>query len=304
MPSIDEPRLARNYGFWSAAEQGALLAADVALAGVGGDGYLLGLSLVRMGVGKLRIADPEVFEAENINRVPGANHANLGRRKVDCFFEDAMSINPSLKLDVYPDGVTVDNIGPFLAGADLVVDETELTRLELGTMIADRARHLGMPNLHVMNIGFAGQVTSYHPTWRPSFRDMIGVEETAPLDEVAEVDLDLRRVLPFLPEYVDAEVLTAIAGGAPLPSIVQGVNVAAALGASQAFLHLVAGVEGSVRPDPVWYPEVVYTDSLTGESRRSTDTPSSHDRSLAAMVANTEQGLVTRLQYPLDPTDP
>ena len=300
MPSIDEPRLARNYGFWSAAEQQALVAADVALAGVGGDGYLLGLSLVRMGVGRLRIADPEVFEAENINRVPGANHPNLGRRKVDCFFEDALAINPSLKLEVYPEGVTADNLGPFLHGADLVIDETELTRLELGTMIADRARHLGIANLQVMNIGFSGQVTAFHPTRRPSFRDMIGVDEDTPLEEVADIDLDLRRVIPFLPDYLDDIVLTAIDEGAPLPSIVQGVNVAAALGASQAFLHLVAGAEGSVRPEPVWFPEIVYSDSLSGETLRSFDITSSHDRSRAAMSANKRKGRITRLRYPLD----
>jgi molybdopterin/thiamine biosynthesis adenylyltransferase len=303
MPSVDEPRLSRNYGFWSPAEQQALLASDVAIAGVGGDGYLLGLGLVRMGAGRLRIADPEVFEAENINRVPGANVPNLGRRKVDCFHEDAMAINPSLKLEVLPEGVTRDNIGAFLDGADLVIDETELTRLELGTMIADQARRLGIPNLQVMNVGFAGQATSFHPTRRPTFRDMIGVDDTTPLDEVANIDLDLRLVLPFLPEYLDEGVLTAIARGAPLPSIVQGVNVAAALGASQAFLHLVAGTEGSHRPEPIWYPEIVYVDSLTGTCRRSSDTPRTHDLSLETMRANNRRGLITCVQYPL-PSDP
>ncbi|MCP4964682.1 MAG: hypothetical protein GY926_06985, partial [bacterium] len=87
MRSVDDPGLARNYGFWSAAEQQALLSANVAVAGIGGDGYLLGLSLIRMGVGTLRVADPEVFELENVNRVPGAIHPNMGRPKVDCFFE-------------------------------------------------------------------------------------------------------------------------------------------------------------------------------------------------------------------------
>lgn len=299
MLSVHDPRLARNYGFWSAAEQQALLSADVAVAGVGGDGYLLGLSLVRMGVGKLRIADPEVFEAENVNRVPGAIQPNLGRPKVDCFFEDALAINPSLKLEVLSDGINADNVASFLDGADLVVDETELTLLELGTMIADHARRFGIPNLQVMNIGFAGQVTSFHPSNRPTFRDMIGVDESTPLEDVAGVDLDLRRVLPFLPDYLDIGVLEAVNGGAPLPSVVQGVNLASAMGASQAFLHLAAGAEGSRRPEPVWYPEALYIDSLTGESARSHDTTASYDLSLERLVANNRNRQVTELEYPL-----
>lgn len=301
MRSIDDPELARNYGFWSPAEQQRLLSADVALAGVGGDGYLLGLSLVRMGVGALRIADPEVFEAENVNRVPGAVVPNLGRPKVDCFVEDALAINPELKLEVFPEGVTPFTVEPFLRGADLVVDETELTRLEIGTLIADHAERSGIPDLQVMNVGFAAQVTSFHPTAGGGFRDMIGVDADAPLNAVARVGLDLRRVLPVLPRYLDLAVVEAVEGGAPLPSVVPGVNLASALGASQAFLHLVAGAAGSRRPEPVWYPEILYLDSLTGESRWTRDTVSSHDRTRAQLEADNAARLVTSLTYPLTP---
>lgn len=299
MQSVDDPKLARNYGFWSADEQQALMTADVAVAGVGGDGYLLGLSLVRMGVGRLRIADPEVFELENFNRVPGARHANLGRPKVDCFFEDARDINPSLKLEVYDEGVTGGNIAEFLHGADLVIDESELTKIEIGVTIADRARASGIPNLQVMNIGFAAQVTSFHPVKHPTFRDMIGVPASLPVEQVADRGLELPSVLPFLPPYLDEDVFTAAAEGAPLPSVVQGVNLAAALGASQAFLHLTTGVTGSHRPDPLWFPRILYIDSLTGQSTVSTDIARTHDESIQHMRLNKRRGQLTRLRYPL-----
>ncbi len=167
-------------------------------------------------------------------------------------------------------------------------------------MIADQARRCGIPNLHVLNIGFASQVMAFHPSNGPTFRDMIGIDETTSIDEIVNIDLDLRRILPFLPEYVDIDVLHAVNQGAPLPSIVQGVNLAAALGASQAFLHLVAGTEGSRRPEPVWYPEVLHVDSLTGQSSRSIDTMASYDLSLDRMVDNNLNQRVTRLQYPLE----
>lgn len=299
MQSVDDPKLSRNFGFWSADEQQALLSADVALAGVGGDGYLLGLSLVRMGVGRMRIADPEVFELENFNRVPGARHANLGRPKVDCFVEDAVDINPALKLEVFEEGVTEDNLAEFLGGADLVIDESELTKIEIGVSIADAARMAGIPNLHVMNIGFAAQVTSFHPTRTPTLRDMIGVSEDTPVEEIARCGLKLASVLPFLPPYLDEDVFIAAAGGAPLPSIVQGVNLASALGASQAFLHLTVGADGSRRPEPLWFPDILYIDSLTGQSTVSTDIARTHAESIRRMRLNKSQGRLTRLEYPL-----
>ena len=298
MQSIDDPKLARNYGFWSADEQQALIEADVAVAGVGGDGYLLGLSLVRMGVGRLRIADPEVFELENFNRVPGAGHHNLGRPKVDCFFEDALAINPSLKIEVYDEGVTVNNVDQFVEGADLIIDESELTKIEIGVTIADRARVRRIPNLQVMNIGFAAQVTSFHPVDQPTFRDMIGVSEDLSVEQVAQQGLDLSAVLPYLPPYLDEDVFIAAAGGAPLPSIVQGVNLASAIGASQAFLHLTAGVPGSRRPEPLWFPQILYVDALTGQSTISTDIAATHRESIEQMRRNKQADKVTRLRYP------
>ena len=299
MRSIEDPEFERNYGFWSADEQQALLSSDIALAGVGGDGYLLGLSLVRMGVARFRIADPEVFEPENFNRVPGANHPNLGRPKVDCFYEDAYAINPAVKVEIFNGGVNTENVTAFMDGADLVIDESELTRLELGTMISDEARRLGIPNLHVMNIGFAAQVFSFDPASRSTFRQMIGVDDSVSLEEVGAMSLDLSTVLPFLPDYLDLTVFEAVNAGAPLPSIVQGVNLASALGTSQAFLHLTARVPGSRRPTPVWFPNVLYIDSLTGQVQRTSNVAQSHEISLKRVRANNHQNTVTRLRYPL-----
>jgi hypothetical protein len=131
---------------------------------------------------------------------------------------------------------------------------------------------------------------------------MMGVDRSASIADVAQVGLDFSRVLPFLPPYVDVSVFASVVGGASLPSIVQGVNVAAGLGASQAFLHLVSGVAGSKRPEPIWYPEMLYIDALTGEAHRTDGTTEgvarAHQASLAAMAANSEQGAVTALVYP------
>lgn len=62
------PEFERNLGFLTLEEQERINNSVVAIAGAGGDGGLLALQFARLGVGEIRLADPDPFEAENINR--------------------------------------------------------------------------------------------------------------------------------------------------------------------------------------------------------------------------------------------
>lgn len=265
------PEFSRNYGFWSEEEQAALMAARVAIAGVGGDGFQLGLKLARMGVARFSIADPEVFEPENVNRVEGATTSSIGRDKAEVFRERVLDINPHAEVETFLEGVTEDNIEPFMAGASLVLDESELTRPEIGTLIARRARLQGIPDLLVMNVGFAAQVTSFAPGSDWTFERFMGFTPDMPLAEIAAAGVDLSRCLPYVPVYADLRSLAAVQGenGAPpesLPSISIGVDLASAIGSAQAFLHLTAHVSNR-RRSPVWAPRLAYTDAYTLRTR-------------------------------------
>lgn len=271
MDSINAPQFARNYGFWSEREQQAVIDSHVAIGGVGGDGFELGQRLARMGVANFSVADPEAFEPENTNRVPGATFDNYGRNKAEVFREEILRINPDANVRVFTEGVTEQNIEDFMKDATLVYDETELTHLELGTMIAREARKRKIPDVLVMNVGFAALVTSFDPESKHTFERMMGVPEDMPLDEVAKQELDLSRCVPYLPKYVDINTLKAVEGGAPLPSIVQGVGLASAMGATQGFLHMVNGVDGR-REKPTWAPKIAYMDTM-GHIGRETRFP-------------------------------
>lgn len=263
MMSTNSPEFQRNYGFWNEAEQQALMNSAVAIAGVGGDGFQLGLKLARMGVARIDVADPEVFERENINRVPGATQSTLGRLKVDVFAEMVHDINPDASVRVFPDGINQENVEDFMHRADLVFDETEFTKPELGTMVSDTARRRGIPNTLVLNVGWGSQVTSFKPHGKHSFRTLMGIPADMPLDEVAEQKLDLSTCLPSLPTYVDIRTLAAVQNedDAPLPSIAPGVDIASAFGAVEAFLHLTSGVSKH-RREPVWAPRIAHIDPM------------------------------------------
>ena len=293
--SIASPEFSRNYGFWSEAEQQALLDSRVAIAGVGGDGFQLGLKLARMGVQRFSIADPEVFEPENVNRVEGAVTSTFGRKKAEVFVDRVRDINPDAEVSVFLSGVTPENVEDFMQGASLVLDESELTKPEIGSLIARQARAQGIPDLLVMNIGFAAQITSFAPDSAWTFERFMGYRSDAPLDEIAAGGVEFSRCLPYVPAYSDLRSLLAVQGEgghepASLPSISNGVDLASSIGSTQAFLHLTAGVANRRRP-PVWAPRVVVADAYTLRVHRLRAGKASHVRHLLVAAARQKLGL-------------
>jgi len=292
--TVSSPEYSRNFGFWSEDEQQALMAARVAIAGVGGDGFQLGLKLARMGVARFSIADPEVFEPENVNRVEGAAGSSLGRNKAEVFRERVLDINPDAQVETFLTGVTEDNVEAFMRGASLVLDESELTRPEIGTLVARQARAQRIPDLLVMNVGFAAQVTSFAPESSWTFERFMGFAPGTPLDEIAEAGVDLTRCLPYIPAYTDLRSLQAVLGenGAPpaaLPSISIGVDIASGIGCAQAFLHLTSGVANR-RRSPVFAPRVAYTDAYRLRTRILRAGRPSHLRHLLHAAARQKLG--------------
>lgn len=296
MRNIYSPELARNYGFWSEDEQQAILDSHVAIAGVGGDGHQLGLKLAQMGVQSFSVADPEVFEPENTNRVPGATQSTYGINKAEVFKAKVLDINPEANVRVFTDGVQEDNLEDFMNGATLSFDESELTMPEIGTMVAREARKLHIPNILVMNVGFAAIATSFHPEGLKTFESLMGIPKDMPLDEVQDVEVDLSRCLPYLPKYGDVSSLVAAQNGAPLPSIAPGVDAAAALGSSQAFKHMVSGV-GNRRGNPVWAPKFAYMDAYDIRAGVVRFPRLSHYRHLAPMVMRSMVGINPKASY-------
>ena len=254
----------RNLGFFSEEEQAALTDSVVAIAGVGGDGFQLAYKLAMMGVGTIKVADPEVFEIENANRVFGATSNHIGKNKAAVFKLMAEKLPSKPKVIAYTEGVTESNIADFIKGADLIIDESELTYLHIGTMIARHARKAKVPVLMVMNIGFAGVVTSFKPAGK-TFEQMMGIPEDATLKQIAKMKIELGNFIPYLPPYGDLKVLKEVQNGASLPSISQGVDVASALGTTEAFLHLTSHMKNHRRL-PVWAPEFRYIDAYTNKS--------------------------------------
>ena len=289
------PEFSRNLGFISTDEQDRLNQSSVAIAGAGGDGGMLALQLARLGVGELRLADPDPFEAENINRQAACTVDTIGVNKAVAVGDYVKSINPDINVVIYEEGITSDNTAEFVSGSDLVIDETEFTIHSLGVRLARAARAEGVPNLMAMNVGFGATVTSFMPDGM-TFEKMLGFKDDEPIREIEAKQPDISRWLPYLPPYADLAVFEKVAAEEKsAPSIAPGVAIAASIAASQSLLHLLK--DQNNRPDPVAAPKVLMMDAMTGHSKVMKLSRVNHYKSLAKMVTRSKLGLNPRASY-------
>lgn len=99
----------------------ALRGSTVGIAGAGGLGSTVAVSLARAGVGRLIIADFDRVEPSNLNRQQYFIR-QIGRRKVDALRENLRGINPFSEYSVHAVRVTRANAGRIFADADILVE--------------------------------------------------------------------------------------------------------------------------------------------------------------------------------------
>jgi hypothetical protein len=298
MRTPDSPEVYRNMGFWNNATQEGILDTSVAIGGLGGAGYLIGVELAHMGVQRFSIADPEGFENVNANRVIGAREDTYGLNKAEVFRDEVYGINPDAEVRTYIEGVNADNVEEFMHGADLVFDATELSMPELGTMICREARRIGSPVVNVEYVAHAAQGTSFDPRSKMTFERFMGIEggEDAPLDEVADQKIATDRFLAYVPPYADLATLKALNEGAPLPSNMIGAGIAAQIATAEALKHIRRRV-GERGLSPILAPEVRWMDAYTGKGGSTRHPRISFYRHLATAVVRNQLHLNEEASY-------
>lgn len=143
VPAYEE-LFARNLGVFTPAQQERVRSLTVAIAGCGGLGGPCAVHLARMGVGELRLADPEAFEPSNINRQWGAYLDTIGVNKALATAAEVARISPYTRTQVFDEGVTADNVARFLDGVDAVVDGTEFFAFDAQALLHAAARARGL----------------------------------------------------------------------------------------------------------------------------------------------------------------
>lgn len=117
-------RSARNQNLITKEEQETFYNATVGIAGLSvGSSVAFALALGG-GCKRMKLADMDRLALSNTNRVlAGADR--LGLLKVEMAARTIYEINPYAELELYPDGISPENISEFFDGLDVVIDEID-----------------------------------------------------------------------------------------------------------------------------------------------------------------------------------
>lgn len=167
--------VSRNIGWVTADEQTRLRDARIAIAGMGGVGGDHLLTLARLGIGHLHVADFDHFDVNNFNRQAGAFMSNLGAPKVAVMARMAADINPQAEIRSFPAGVTPDNLDAFLSGVDAYVDGIDFFAMEARRMIFAACHKRRIPALTAAPLGMGVAMLCFAPGGM-SFEDYFRLE--------------------------------------------------------------------------------------------------------------------------------
>lgn len=94
---------------------------SVAIAGLGGLGSNIAVSLARIGVGKLFLVDFDIVEPSNLNR-QSYYVRHLGMLKTEAMKEQLKEINPFIDVETMNVKITEDNVVSIFKGFDVVCE--------------------------------------------------------------------------------------------------------------------------------------------------------------------------------------
>lgn len=115
----------RNIGIFTPDEQLKLKNSTVLIAGVGGVGGPSALTLARMGVGHLILADLEVYSASNLNRQMPSRLQDIGARKTDVVAAYIRNIHPYVEVITVEEGITNKNVENLIERSDVIISSMD-----------------------------------------------------------------------------------------------------------------------------------------------------------------------------------
>jgi ThiF family/Nitroreductase family len=140
--SFSALRLDRNRNKLTREEQAQQRGLRVGIVGLSA-GHSIAHVLAMEGlVGELRLADFDTIELSNLNRLPGTV-LDLGVNKAIAAARRIAEIDPYLRVVVVPEGISEDNLGSFLDGLDLVIEECD--SLDVKLQVRESARDRRIP---------------------------------------------------------------------------------------------------------------------------------------------------------------
>lgn len=130
------PRFQRNERLIGPEAVDALARTSVILFGVGGVGSWCAEGLVRSGIGRITLVDPDVVAETNVNRQLQALPSTVGRLKVEELASRLRAINPDADVHAHPTAYGIDTQDAYnLPAYDYVLDAIDSLSAKLNLVM-------------------------------------------------------------------------------------------------------------------------------------------------------------------------
>jgi molybdopterin/thiamine biosynthesis adenylyltransferase len=194
-------RLDRNRNMITADEQDRLGTLKVGVAGLS-VGHVIAHILAVQGLcGELRLADFDVLELSNLNRVP-ATVLDLGLNKATVAARRIAEVDPYLSVHVLDEGLTFNNADTFVDGLDVVIEECDA--LDMKAVLREMARSRRIPVL--MSTSDRGLVDVERFDLEPNRSILHGL--LGEVDAALFPGMSSREKIPHILRHLDAERLS------------------------------------------------------------------------------------------------
>ncbi|MFX0202653.1 MAG: ThiF family adenylyltransferase [Candidatus Hodarchaeota archaeon] len=154
-------RYIRNIGVLTIQEQLKLAQASIGVVGAGGLGGQVILLSARIGIGRIKVIDHDVFDETNLNRQALSSIKALGKSKAIEAADIVRGLNPGVEVIAHHKMLEKSNALALLKGTNVVIDA--LDSISARFILKDAAKKLRIPIIHGAIAGFEGQVMSIYP---------------------------------------------------------------------------------------------------------------------------------------------
>jgi len=137
----------------------------VVVVGLGGLGTISALYLALAGIGHLRLIDQDTVELNNLHRQVLYSLNNLRYPKVEAAADRIRQVNPSVKVEPFPENVRESNVDKLISGVDCIVDG--LDNMQTRYLLNRASVRHNIPYVFGAAIGIEGNLSVFSPPETP-----------------------------------------------------------------------------------------------------------------------------------------
>lgn len=223
MAQRDPGRFERQMRVAGVGEKGqlAIARATVVVVGCGALGSVIASFLVRAGVGRVRLVDPDRVESGNLHRqiLFDEADARAGRTKVDAALARLTAVHPAVHVEAIERRFEPGSAKALLAGADVVLDGTD--NFPTRYHINEACVQLAIPWVYGGVVAASGMTMTIVPHRTPCLRCVFPEAPAEGVGRAPQRDGVLGPVVGVVGSLQAAEALKLIVGAEPSAGLAQ-----------------------------------------------------------------------------------